>query len=223
MSVIDSYVNRPKAYYNIDGVGELGMGFMFFGFTLLEWLQVSTPKDAVWHHFYGLILYMSLLSLFLHYGSKAIKKHLTYPRTGYVEYRRDVRMWGALVIATVVAAVLSVGLAVGYRAHWNLTTPSALFGVVLAGFYYGKVARAVRWKWVAALVMAAGSITIALLPPAVTSAVVGHSPLSSRIPAELAGVYLLSFALYGGIFVVSGGITLYLFSRRTKRPVEEAE
>jgi len=44
MEQIESILNRPKTYYNIDGVGELAMGFMCLGCGLLMWLQRMRPR-----------------------------------------------------------------------------------------------------------------------------------------------------------------------------------
>jgi hypothetical protein len=50
MDQLESLLNRPKAYYNIDGVGELAMGFMCLAGSLLAWLQANAPKDSVWRY-----------------------------------------------------------------------------------------------------------------------------------------------------------------------------
>lgn len=48
MDQVGSILERPKRYYNIDGVGELGGGFMMLGLGLLLWLQVHSPSGAIW-------------------------------------------------------------------------------------------------------------------------------------------------------------------------------
>ena len=66
MDQIESLLNRPKAYYNIDGVGELAGGFMCLGCGLLMWLQAHAPKDSVWHGMPAFIIYVGLMCLILH-------------------------------------------------------------------------------------------------------------------------------------------------------------
>lgn len=54
-SQIDALTTRPKAYYNIDGVGELGIGFMMLGYGLLAWLQSHSPKTGIANSMYFFI------------------------------------------------------------------------------------------------------------------------------------------------------------------------
>ena len=214
MDQIESLLNRPKAYYNIDGVGELAMGFMCLAYSLLAWLQANAPKDSVWHGMPASIIYFGLMCLILHYGPKAIKKHITYPRTGFVEYRKRDTVWRPMILGAVVAAALSVGLGIALRRHWNLTTPAALFGLLAAASYAYAFAKTVRWKWVVACVVALGSVVIAMLPPDLVGALADGS---------WQGAFILIMVLYGAALLVSGGISFWLYLRHTKAPAQEAQ
>src|ERR1019366_6838516 len=97
MDQIESLLQRPKLYNNIDGVGELGMGFMLLGFALLMWLQVHSPGSAIWHKVYVVLPLILLLGSIIDQGSKAIKRHITYPRTGFVEYKKRAKVWPAAI------------------------------------------------------------------------------------------------------------------------------
>ena len=66
MENVEKLLTRPKAYYNIDGVGELGMGFMMLAYALLRWLQIHTPKEAVWHQVYMLFIYVGVMCSIIH-------------------------------------------------------------------------------------------------------------------------------------------------------------
>ena len=81
MNQVDNFLERPKLYYNIDGVGELSMGFMLWAFAFLGWKQQYAPSGSAWHSMYLLIVYVGLMFLILKFGSKAIKERVTYPRT----------------------------------------------------------------------------------------------------------------------------------------------
>jgi hypothetical protein len=210
MDQIESLLNRPKAYYNIDGVGELAGGFMCLGFGLLMWLQAHAPKDSVWHGMPAFIIYVGLMCLILHYGPQAIKKHITYPRTGFVQYRSRDSRWRPMILAAVVAAAVTVGLAIALRRHWNMTTPASLFGLLFAASYAHAFARTVRWKWAVVCVMALGSLAIAVLP----ADVVGHS---------WQGAFILIMMLYGAVLSISGGISFWLYLRHTEAPAQEAQ
>jgi hypothetical protein len=215
MERIESLLNRPKAYYNIDGVGELAMGFMCLAYALLMWLQAHAPKDSVWHGMPAFIIYFGLMCLILHYGPKAIKKRITYPRTGFVEYPKRDTLWRPMILGAAVSAALSAGLMVGLRRHWNLTTPVSLIGLLFAASYAYGIARMrmARWKWAAVWVVALGSLVIAFLPADSVGAVA--KPLWR-------GAFLLTMMLYGAVSLVSGGISFWLYLRHTEAPAPEA-
>jgi cellobiose-specific phosphotransferase system component IIC len=213
MEQIESILNRPKAYYNIDGVGELAMGFMCLGCGLLMWLQAHAPKDSFWHGMPAFIIYFGLMCLILHYGPKAIKKHITYPRTGFVQYRARDSRWRPAILGAVAGAAAAVGLAIALRRHWNMTTPAALIGLLFAATYAYRLARTVRWKWAVAGVVALGSVAIAVLP----ADRVGALANDSRV-----GAFLLTMMLYGAVLLVSGGISFWLYIRHSEAPAPEA-
>ena len=87
-SEIQDYVKRPGRYSNIDGTGEMIFGAMYLGFALLGYLQSTLPKDSIWSTQLARIVFMEVVLLAVWglswWGSKAIKKYITYPRTGYV-------------------------------------------------------------------------------------------------------------------------------------------
>ena len=220
MDRIGSLLARPKAYNNIDGVGELGIGVMCLGFAWIMWLQVHTPHDSVWHSM--AILFFFALAAFIHYGSKAIKQRITYPRTGFVEYPARHRVWRPAILGAVVAFVIAVAIAKAARSHWDLTTPASLVGLLFAATYAYGFARTVRWKWIVAAVVACGAVVIAFLPAAAVAplgdGVGGPSPFS---PTAV-GAYLLSFMLYGAVSMISGAISFWLYLRHTQAPSQEA-
>jgi hypothetical protein len=206
MDRIGSLLERPKAYYNIDGVGELGIGFMLLCYTLFKWIQAHAPQHSIWDQAWVFWIYFGLMLSIIHYGSKAIKERITYPRTGFVEYRKRDTFWRPFFIAMAVSA-LSVGLFLTRRAHWDMTTLALLIGLYLAASYAYGFARRVRWKWAVACAMACGSVTIALLPA----------------DRSWAGAFELSMPLYGALFMVSGGISFWLYLRHTQAPAQDAQ
>ena len=222
MDQVGKLLDRPRLYYNVDGVGELGAGFMLLGFALLQWLQLRAPEGAIWHRMDTFFVYVGLMCLAIHYGSKAIKKHITWPRTGFVAYRPHER-WRTAAIAAPLAALMVVGLSVAIRKDWDLTTPGALIGLAFVAVYAYGFARTVRWKWIVAGVMALGSVAIAFLPANLLGAVAHDSSVTHPLRAALAGAWLLSVTLFGAIVFVSGGISFWLYLRHTQAPAEEGQ
>lgn len=201
MEDIKKLLSRPRAYYNIDGVGELGLGFLMLSGALLGWLQTHTPREAVWHQVYMLFIYMGLVCSIIHYGSRAIKERLTYPRTGFVQYEKRNRLWAMALSGGVAGA--TAALVVVLRPHGSAIM-GWLFGPLIAGGYAYRVAREVRWKWMVVLAMALGLLAIA------------------RLPATALGPFWLTFALYGILLLISGGVSLLLYVRNTEPPAQDA-
>jgi len=220
---IESVLERPAAYYNIDGVGELSTGVIGLGFALIQWLQVHTPKDSLWNQKYLLYVYVGLMLSIIHFGSKAIKKHITFPRTGFVEYRARDTFWTPLIIALAFSTLASVAISVAIRSHWELTTPASLIGLPLAACYAYGFARTVRWKWTVVWVMAVGSLVIAVLPAHLVGALADRSWVTAIAPAKAVGALLLSFMLYGTLLLISGGVSFWLYLRHTQAPVPDPE
>jgi hypothetical protein len=221
MDQIEKLVQRPLLYNNIDGVGELGLGFLFLGYALLQWLSIHLPEASMWHR-YGSFLGFVLLIMAIHYGSKAIKTSITYPRTGFVEYRKSRKRgvsWRGMILGAIVGSLFGVGLALVHRSHWGMTTLAALFGLVLAAGYAWRIARTVPWKWAVAAVMAICSVAIAMLP----AGLVGSQSWSTMFPDNYEGAWLLTFMLYGAILLISGGISFVLYLLHTQPAVETAE
>ena len=221
MDQVRDLLNRPRLYYNIDGVGELGCGFLCLGVALLVWLQTHSSATAVWNRMYFFVAYWGGMCLAIHYGSKAIKSGITYPRTGLVEYRTNGR-WRLAILAAAIAALLPVAASFATRREWSVSTPSSLIGLALAASYAYGFARTVRWKLVVAGAMAAGALVIAVLPAGCLAAVVNDSGIA-HVRTRLMGAFLLSFMLFGALLVISGGISFWLYLRHTEAPAQEEQ
>ncbi len=125
---------RPKRYWNVDGIPELMMGlvWMLWGGALI--LGESLPKDRG-HGWYWMVVPAALvLSGFAsNWATKKLKEKLTYPRTGWVEMKepgRGVRLLAA-GIAVVSAGALALMIVAGKAEGMEHTvTPS--IGLVLS-------------------------------------------------------------------------------------------
>jgi|WetSurMetagenome_2_1015567.scaffolds.fasta_scaffold114327_3 hypothetical protein len=218
MDQINKMLDRPKQYYNIDGVGELGIGFMLLVFGLLLSMQLNAPKGSLWHSMYTFNICVGLMCLIIHFGSKAIKKHITYPRTGFVQYRKRGKVWGML--SAMVISALTVGLIFALRERLDTTTPVLLLGLLFAASYAYGIARAVRWKWAVSWMMLLGSLTIAILPPDLLEAL-HNSELPPVLPLKLVVAIMLVFILCGVLSTISGGISFWFYLRHTQAPAQD--
>jgi len=226
MDQVERMMQRPKLYYNIDGVGELGLGVMFLGSALLQWL----PIHASWWHRYGSFLSFLLLITVIHHASKAIKTHITYPRTGFVEYPKRDAVWRPMILGAGVSVLIGLGLVLAarthpgiVRSHWGMTTPVALAGLVIANSYAYGVARSVLWKWAVPVAMAICSVAIVMLPESAIRAMVGNTSAAVTAHEWIFGELQLTFMLYGAILMISGGISFVLYLRHTQPAAETEE
>lgn len=221
---IQDYMRRPKRYDNIDGTGEMAFGLMMLGFTVEGYLLAVLPKDSIWRHEFVFLAGVLLMVGLMLWGSNAIKKHITWPRTGYVIYgipEKPQRTWrtvwmrmATLVVLTVFisAVIIAAGVAClklfGDGHDWNslIWTGYAVFWVALYAFWIYKMERNHSWKWLVLLFMAAGLVTIAFI---------AHG--------EIVRSRWLMLLFVSLTWLASGGVTLYLYIRHTQPPVQESE
>jgi len=231
MDQIESLLRRPRAYENIDGVGELNFGFMCLAFALIQWLEVNTPEYSVWNRTYMFVVWLGLMFSVMYIGTKAIKKHITYPRTGFVKYGTHGKIMPPIIlmiIATCVAAVVSAGVAFAIRSHWSVTStlPAVVGSFVAMGYALGITRtvpwKAVGWKWAVPASILLGSMAITALPPDRAAILAPNSLAVTGLRPESTGAILLCMILCGAIFFISGSVTFCTYLRHTKAPTEEA-
>jgi hypothetical protein len=220
---IEELLRRPANYNNIDGVAELAMGFMGVAFFLLVWMQWHSSPLSLWHSIWTLFAYVGLMCAIIHFGTKAIKERITYPRTGFISYRRSKAAW-ATIIAAPAAALTPLAIVALRKGTMDTSIPIFLAGsFFLTSGYAFRVAREVQWKWIVAGVMAGAAILVALLPaPALES--VGGSSGPLYIPfVRLAGACLIYLLIWSVIILTSGGVSLWIYVHHTPLPKTEAE
>jgi len=221
------YLGRHKRLDSSDGTGEIAFGLMALGFASMDFVQTVLPKDSIWRHgLPNMALFLGMLFLMvgvMGWVNKVIKKHVTWPRTGYVVYRTR-RNWVVLVLTAIVSAIIAVGL--GYltrSAHPGHTEPAAIpnagrnwisiTGMWTAAMYVGAYAwftylwgRNHRWKWLVLVFMVLGLVLIALFAP-----------------VDFAALPRPMFLFVGLLWIASGAGTLYSYVRHTQLPEQPQE
>lgn len=170
---------------------------------------------------YTLLIFVTLLCAVVHYVTKAIKKRITYRRTGFVSYRNRDLYWPGLIGFVMASAV---ALLVLPRGEVDATSLEMLaIGLIMGAAYGYGIARAVRWKWIVATLVFVAAVVVALLPVRITSAPMSQSWIAKFYNARFLGSLFLYLAFYGLMMLVSGGVSFWLYLHKTRDAGVETE
>lgn len=203
---IDEIMKRTASYVFEDGIGEIYWGFLLILIGLLFFV------DAVWkppiRSFSAIGL--ALLSLGGYRLGRwlvpAIKRRLTFPRTGFVAYRQlsGTRRWMAMgitvLVASVIAAVVSVLGVSGVGYNWIPLADGLVAGAFLV--YLGSQVGLRRFQLLAGF---SGLAAVAIF-------------LSGLGDTLGSAAY---FAAMGLALTVSGSLVLWAYLHQTPRPEEQ--
>lgn len=116
---VDDLMRRTKTYRYEDGLVEILAGFFFVViglFLLLDWV---TPQDAPYKWIFAPGFAAVTIGWILGAGKviDRLKQRITYPRTGYVVYKRQKRTTrvARAVAAGVIGAAVSLAVVASYR------------------------------------------------------------------------------------------------------------
>jgi len=221
------YSLRPLQYESIDGANEISQGTMFLCLALASYLAL--PGTWLWQwRVGGYILLVIGGVLAPRYIPKAIKKHVTWPRTGYVAYRNAMKT-SRLVVLFIVALIVSsiISLAVVHQimpdiravASHSAINPPAIsfnlklllgsFGLLSAPLYLMMTVGSIRkypWKWFLLVLMVLGPIGITF-----------------RVPGDFLERIRPVILYLGLAWFASGAATLHSYLRHTQPPTPSAE
>lgn len=201
---IREYLCRPARYSNIDGVTEMTAGLTWFGFAMVAWVPSLVSKKSAWPVIVSWVLLYVWFAV-LHFGSKAFKKRVTYPRTGFVSYPPAKRK-RARMVAFFSAMAVSAGFAfLAVRMHRQPLQPALLIGASMTLAYYLEARPMSARKWGILALMAAGAVGLGF------------------VPGGLRTQACLGLAFYGAVFLAAGLITLADYLRHSQPAGQVAE
>ena len=194
---IEDALRRPARYWMDDGIVEIMMGL----FALLVGLAACCQAHLL------VVLAVLLASPFLLRSIPVFKRHLTFPRTGYIAPRRPGMFVRRVIpVAGVVVTSLVFWLwPAADLSRFDTVIPLAL-GVVL-GFLFWRAGLSLglaRFCALGCIIAAAGTV-VALM----------------RLPLRFAVGAL--FVVEGSAFVVSGLIVLCIYLKAHPKPVGEEQ
>ena len=199
---------RSKQYFYDDGITEMAAGGLFLAIALLFLAEALSPAGSFVSRSSSILLVGLVVAgmWILRPLVRFAKTRITYPRTGYVRYRRadrsPQRRASALILGAAISAGITYTLMSTAPASENLVP--AVQGLAFAGFlaYMGYQVGVGRFYTLAVLALVAGlGITLSGM----------GEPMGSA----------LFFGIMGVSVVVSGATTLAGYLRATNPAGEE--
>lgn len=193
--LVDAQI-RSARYWNVDGLSEIAIGLQVLLVPLFLYGVAHTSRGSAGRVFVVLAFALGLpAAMFLSRRVLiAIRRRTTYPRTGFVAYRRQRSPWGFGVALSVALLVLFLVLK-STSPNW-VTYLFLVQGLVPGALtmYFGRVVRVIRFQVIGALYAVFG-VAVALAAPGLT----------------------LGMALFwsgvGALYLISGGMTYWRYVR----------
>ena len=201
---------RIKRYWYRDGIAELASGGLFVLLGLYFWLQVIFGEGSIISVFLQVILVLVMIAGFIgvRWLVNTLKARLTYPRTGYVEYRvddREVRQRRWIIVA---AAAIVSGASIVFEIYIHELDSMILIIGLLAGIIFialrGRSSGLKRFYVLGGLAIVLGvALSFSSLPQI----------------TDLA----LFFGTLGIVIVTSGGLVLRRYLSDNPLPLENSD
>ena len=203
---IEKIEKRTVQSFYDDGLFEIALGFIFLVFGGYIFGQTIVPEGSPLNAVFSVLFVLVIVSsgFLINRIVRFLKRRITYPRTGYVAYKKrepsPKRRLAAGIVGGVIAALFTL-LAIAPSVKALLPALNGLLGAFAVLLFANKVGL-IRFY-----ILAAVSAVIGL---AVTAAGVGDSKGIS-----------LYWGLFGAGLIVSGLATLVVYLRKSPRADRE--
>lgn len=201
---LQEWTQRTQRYWYVDGLSEIGAGAVIFFFGLFSALVGLLPDGSYKGALLGvgqpaLVIGLAVLARWI---VARLKERITYPRTGFIAYRRvePRKRIGGILLAVVISA--GIGLVVFVSRNWlNLRWLPAITGgfAALLTLMIALRIHLLRFYILAGYTLAVGALT-------------GLLRLAEPYDTAL---------FFGGVglgWLISGAVTLIGYLRRTNPP-----
>jgi hypothetical protein len=205
---IDKIEKRTVRSFYEDGLFEIALGTVFLLLGGYFFAQAAAPKGSALEDVLS-VLFILIIGSSAFLGNRILrffKRRITYPRTGYVTFRKKEPSPRRRIATAVVAGIIGASMAALYSLSPSVKVLlPAVNGLLLA---------------VAVLLFAnkVGLIRYYLL--AAASVVIGFAVTAAGI-GDIKGVSLY-YGIFGAAAVLSGLATLVVYLRRSPRPAAES-
>lgn len=204
---IENIIRNTRKYWYVDGLSEIAGGLVIFAAGLTYWL-VSTLENTSIKAILLMIAQPAVIiigSLIVQRILPKLKERLTYPRTGYLTFRkppRNRRFKRALIVGLIAALVGALVTMVSNKLPDNyLPLLSSVF-LLIFSIYIGYQTAVPRFYLIGFLMVLLG-------------VVISFVPFGNGLP------YTLFFSGVGIIWIISGVITLIGYLKKTSPQTED--
>lgn len=204
---IEKIERRTVQSFYDDGLTEIAVGLIFLLLGGYIFGQAAVPEGSPWNAALSVLFVLVIISsgFFVNRFVRFFKRRITYPRTGYVAYKKKAhgpkRRWAAAIAGGIIALVLSALFALAPSAKALLPALNGLLLAVAVLLFANKV----------------GLIRFYILSAA--SAVIGFAVTAAGVGGTK-GVSL-DDGLFGAALVISGLATLVAYLRKSPRADRE--
>ncbi len=205
--VLTQAKSRLQRYWNVDGLHEIAIAILFLITAGWSWGEKAAPQSRLWKGVFAVGFPLVLCGGILMEGRavRAVRERLAYRRTGFVEFRKPSRRIRAISAVTGAIVAVLIALFVAKQGTERLER----FWVPGLGSLVGLFLVRVGWAGGTLRFVSLGAASV------VAGALIGYAGLGISPGMS---VY---YAAIGGLFLVSGGMTLRRYLKIAPEPVEE--
>ena len=133
---------RPKQYWNADGLPDLLFGFVWIiwgiGFLLPELLPAGKLRS---YYSWASLALLVVSGYAADWAIKKLKQRLTFPRTGYVEWRKPGTAVRVAVMILAAAVAAGTALLASHGKEWGIAdyAPPALALFFALGYLFAAI------------------------------------------------------------------------------------
>lgn len=196
---LDKIQKRAIQYWYVDGLTEISFGLVCLILGLYFYIRAVLPEDSNFANLLdmGFVLFVVGGTLLVGRLQSYLKNRITYPRTGYIEYKRKkpAYQWIGRILAALIAVLAAALLASSPAAlSWMPAISGFLFAAIL--LYLGFRTSLLRFYLISLGTLVAG-VGLAF----------------TRVENILGLGYF--YFLVSILLFISGGITLYTYLKNT--------
>lgn len=143
----DSIPKRTIQYWYSDGLAEIAGSFLFVLLATYFWLQIYLPLDSPLRLFLDVSFILIILGGSYLTGkiTNITKARITYPRTGFVQYKADPetknrrRLLSIVLVSALVAVAALIFFVMDSNFNWMAAATGILLGIMVIGFVAPRV------------------------------------------------------------------------------------